>query len=188
MLDWLRGDVERTRREAFRILAEVENAPLAEKMVVLKREVAALPDSIREPIQALVLTASRIALTPPRSTLGERLATVACVAAGILLVAFAYWLGVFDAPQGVFPTRWERTTAGASGTLLVVLWLSTVVNPIDTAGQASAARVLRALGAAGVGITLPGFLEVELDSGGQVMRGGGALALFLLVYLWPRGR
>jgi len=40
-------------------------------------------------------------------------------------------------------------------------------------------RVALALGAAGIGASVPGFLEVAVSSG---IRAGGAVAIFVIVY------
>jgi hypothetical protein len=56
--------------------------------------------------------------------------------------------------------------------------------PLNRPGQIALVRLIAALGAAGVGAILPGFLNVELKQDALVvLRGGGALAIFAIVYL-----
>lgn len=60
----------------------------------------------------------------------------------------------------------------------VVLFISQT-NPDPTSSTYATLRTVMALAAAGIGGVLPGFLEVKYK---QLLRAGGALALFVVVY------
>lgn len=70
---------------------------------------------------------------------------------------------------------------GAVALLLVLIFAVTIPEPSEF--QIFVFRVTLALGAAGIGALLPGVLNVRAGGAKTVIRAGGALALFVLVYL-----
>jgi hypothetical protein len=54
--------------------------------------------------------------------------------------------------------------------------------PRPTAYQQFVFRTVFALSSAGIGATIPGFLSITTDFPGIAIRGGGAIALFVVVY------
>lgn len=58
-----------------------------------------------------------------------------------------------------------------------------LIRPNPTPFQLWAFRVVMSLGAACLGSILPGFVELDGKLGELVIRAGGAIALFLLLYL-----
>lgn len=73
-------------------------------------------------------------------------------------------------------------------TSLGVLWVVVglvlaIIKPNPTPFQLWAFRVVMSLGAACIGSILPGFIDLNGDIGELAIRAGGAIALFLLLYL-----
>jgi hypothetical protein len=82
---------------------------------------------------------------------------------------------------GFMEANWEKVTAFACGVIFIVLMLMIAIaipNPSPT--QWFAFRVVLALAAAGIGAVIPGLIVVNVS---KVVRAGGAIALFVLVYL-----
>jgi hypothetical protein len=76
--------------------------------------------------------------------------------------------------------HWEKFTAFAFGTVFITVLLAIaylVPNPTPT--QWFVSRVVLALAAAGIGAVIPGLIVVTVS---KVVRAGGAIALFVLVY------
>jgi len=75
--------------------------------------------------------------------------------------------------------RWQLVTAFAFGAIfLVVILLIAVLHPNPTDFQLLVYRVALALAAAGVGAVMPGTINVS-----GFLRAGGAIVLFVIVYL-----
>jgi hypothetical protein len=55
--------------------------------------------------------------------------------------------------------------------------------PQPTVFQFWVFRVLLSLGAANLGSIIPGFIDIKWEIGELLIRAGGAIALFLVVYL-----
>jgi len=80
--------------------------------------------------------------------------------------------------------RWEKIAAFAFGIVFVVVMLLIaffVKEP--TPFQLFVFRVVLALAAAGVAALIPGFLDIKSKVLRNSIRGGGALAVFVIVYL-----
>jgi hypothetical protein len=82
---------------------------------------------------------------------------------------------------GLFREHWEKLTAFACGLFFIGLMLTiAILIPNPTPTQWLVFRVVLALASAGVGAVIPGLIVVEVST---VVRAGGAIALFVLVYL-----
>jgi len=82
---------------------------------------------------------------------------------------------------GFMEANWEKVTAFACGVVFVALMLTIAIaipNPSPT--QWFVFRVVLALAAAGIGAVIPGLIVVNVS---KVVRAGGAIALFVLVYM-----
>ncbi len=87
-------------------------------------------------------------------------------------------------PQ-VAPSPWEKIAAFAFGVMFVAtLLVLAVAFPQPTPFQYHIFRIVLALACGGVAAVIPGFLAVRMDKKGLVIRAGGALAVFLLVYFF----
>ncbi len=76
----------------------------------------------------------------------------------------------------------ERVAAFAFGTLFVVVLLFLAIfHPNPTPFQYTVFRIVLALAAGGVAAMIPGFLSVSISNW---LRGGGALAVFVIVYFF----
>lgn len=76
----------------------------------------------------------------------------------------------------------EKILAFAFGAVfIVVLLVAAFVVPNPTAFQYTVFRIVLALAAAGVAAMFSGFLEMEIP---KVLRAGGALAVFAVVYFY----
>lgn len=80
---------------------------------------------------------------------------------------------------------WEKIAAFVFGVIFVTALLSiAIVFPEPTPFQYQVFRIILALACAGVAAVIPGLLDLRTDSlMGLVIRAGGALAVFVLVYL-----
>lgn len=81
-----------------------------------------------------------------------------------------------------FRENWQQMTAFGCGVLFVAVMLVialAVPNPTPT--QWFVFRVVLALAAAGIGAVIPGLIVVNVSN---IVRASGAIALFVLVYLW----
>ncbi|MEM8641927.1 MAG: tetratricopeptide repeat protein [Cyanobacteria bacterium P01_G01_bin.54] len=77
---------------------------------------------------------------------------------------------------------WQLITAGSFGlSFVTVLLFIAIFVPNPTIFQIFVFRVILSLSAGGVGAIIPGFLNVQFKG---LVRAGGALALFTLVYLF----
>jgi hypothetical protein len=65
----------------------------------------------------------------------------------------------------------------------VALLVLAVVFPEPTPFQYQVFRIVLTLACAGVAAVIPGFLALRNDTAGLLLRAGGALAVFVLVYL-----
>lgn len=78
---------------------------------------------------------------------------------------------------------WEKIAAyGFGGVFVIALLVLAVKFPHPTAFQLGVFRTVLALACAGVAAMIPGFLSLNLDATGILLRAGGALAVFVLVY------
>jgi hypothetical protein len=83
--------------------------------------------------------------------------------------------------SGLIQENWQKLTAFGCGVLFVALMLIIAIAiPNPTATQWFVFRVVLALAAAGIGAVIPGLIVVNVS---KVVRAGGAIALFVLVYL-----
>ena len=80
----------------------------------------------------------------------------------------------------------ERVAATCAALVVVGLIVFLLIRnqPIADPKLFLALRVILSLGAAVLGATIPGFLEVSWSGSGLAIRAGGALALFLLTYFY----
>jgi len=77
--------------------------------------------------------------------------------------------------------HWQKVTAFGCGVVFIALMLIVAIAiPNPTATQWFVFRVVLALAAAGIGAVIPGLIVVNVS---RVVRAGGAIALFVLVYL-----
>jgi len=67
--------------------------------------------------------------------------------------------------------------------LIVITLVMALATPTPTTFQIWVFRVNMALGAACIGALIPGFIELSGTIGEIAIRAGGAIALFLVVYL-----
>ncbi len=82
--------------------------------------------------------------------------------------------------DGFWVKNWEKLTSFAFGIVFIAVLLSMAfLVPNPTATQWFVFRVVLALAAAGIGAIIPGLIVVEVS---KVVRAGGAIALFVLVY------
>jgi Protein of unknown function (DUF4019) len=82
-------------------------------------------------------------------------------------------------PASALPS-WEIILAFCFGVIFVTtILVTTLFKPDPTAYQYTVFRIVLSLAAGGVGAVLPGFIEVKYR---EVVRAGGALALFLVVF------
>jgi hypothetical protein len=86
--------------------------------------------------------------------------------------------------QGAFQFERIAATCAALGIIGLVAFLLIRNVPIADPRLFLALRVILSLGAAVLGATVPGFLEVGWTGGGLAVRSGGALALFVLTFLY----
>lgn len=78
--------------------------------------------------------------------------------------------------------NWQKLVAVGCGVLFVAVMLVVAIAvPNPTATQWFIFRVVLALASAGIGAVLPGLIVVNVP---KLVRAGGAIALFVLVYLW----
>jgi hypothetical protein len=79
---------------------------------------------------------------------------------------------------------WEKIVGFSFGVVFVIVMLViNVLIPNPTSTQYEAFKVVLALAAAGIGGILTGFIHVEGTFNKIAIRAGGALALFLVIYL-----
>jgi hypothetical protein len=83
--------------------------------------------------------------------------------------------------SGFLSEHWQQVTAFSCGILFVVVMLGIAIAiPNPTATQWFVFRVVLALAAAGIGAVIPGLIVVNVS---KIVRAGGAIALFVLVYM-----
>jgi hypothetical protein len=81
--------------------------------------------------------------------------------------------------------KWEKITMIAAGAATVAVLLSiAVLLPQPTDFQIFVFRIVLAIGVSAFACVIPGFLNLESRSRLLALRAGGALAVFVLVYLW----
>src|SRR5215831_11213420 len=81
--------------------------------------------------------------------------------------------------------HWEKIAAYMFGVLFVkTLLVLAIAFPQPTPFQYTVFRIVLALAGGGVAAVIPGFLAVSMDAKGLVIRAGGALAVFLLLYFF----
>jgi hypothetical protein len=87
------------------------------------------------------------------------------------------------ATAGTLPL-WEKVTLyGLAGLMLLGMVIYSLAIPNPTAQQEFVFRLILALGAAALGAFLPGFLHIQGRVANFTVRAGGALGMFVLVYL-----
>jgi hypothetical protein len=93
-------------------------------------------------------------------------------------------------PYSSSETRWLVTLLAfgcGMAASVTVLWLA--FNSDLTEEQFEILRIVLALAGGGVGAVIPGFLDLSLNSGGKFMlRAGGGLAVFAVLYFWSPAR
>src|SRR5215471_10666994 len=82
--------------------------------------------------------------------------------------------------------QFDRIAAVCAGLVIVglVVFLRIRNEEIADPRLFFALRLVLSFGAAVLGATIPGFLSVGLTGGGLTVRAGGALALFIMTYLY----
>lgn len=79
---------------------------------------------------------------------------------------------------------WEKVTMITSGlALIAVLLCLAVLVPEPTDFQIFVFRIVLAIGASAFACVIPGFLNIESRSKLLLIRAGGALAVFVLIYI-----
>src|ERR1700746_351160 len=79
---------------------------------------------------------------------------------------------------------WQKTAAFIlGGVFVIVLLIVALAVPTPTEFQLFVFRVILALAAGGVAALIPGFFHIESKTALYSVRAGGALGVFLLVYL-----
>jgi hypothetical protein len=92
-------------------------------------------------------------------------------------------------PGHVPQQPWETMAAFGFGVLFVVaLLVLAIAFPQPTSFQYAVFRIVLAIACGGIAAVIPGFLAVSMDAKGLVIRAGGALAVFLLVYFFSPAR
>jgi hypothetical protein len=86
-------------------------------------------------------------------------------------------------PAGQFFDRLFAMLA-ALAVVGVVLFLVVRNEPIADPRLFFILRVVLSFGAATLGATIPGFLDIKWARGGMAIRAGGALALFVVTYVY----
>src|SRR5687767_10856695 len=90
-----------------------------------------------------------------------------------------------NTPGHVPPQPWEKVVAVTFGIMFVAALLGlAIMFPEPKPFQYTVFRIVLALACGGVAAVIPGFLAVNMDAKGLVIRAGGALAVFILVYFW----
>lgn len=80
---------------------------------------------------------------------------------------------------------WEKITAFVFGVIFVTtLLVLAVAFPNPTPFQYTIFRIVLSLACAGIAAVIPGFLSVRTDKLGIAIRAGGAIAVFVIVYLF----
>jgi hypothetical protein len=93
--------------------------------------------------------------------------------------------GLVHVPQ----QAWEKIAGFAFGVMFVAAMLVLAVAfPQPTSFQYEVFRIVLAIACGGVAAVIPGCLSVSMDAKGLVIRAGGALAVFLLVYFFNPAR
>jgi hypothetical protein len=87
---------------------------------------------------------------------------------------------------GYTPELWEKITVVAVSVGIVVLvgWLVLRNQPFADPNLVVILRIIISLAVAVLGATIPGFLQVDWNAQGAVIRAGGALALFVVTYFF----
>ena len=75
-------------------------------------------------------------------------------------------------------------TLAALGVVGLAVFLLVRNQPIADSRLFFVLRVILSLGAATLGATIPGFLDIRWSGSGMALRAGGALALFVLTFLY----
>ena len=84
---------------------------------------------------------------------------------------------------------WEKIAGFVFGVVFVAAMLvMAIAFPQPTSFQYEVFRIILAIACGGVAAVIPGFLAVSMDAKGLVIRAGGALAVFLLVYFFSPAR
>src|SRR5215813_4281404 len=92
-------------------------------------------------------------------------------------------------PRHSAPQTWEKVAGFAFGVLFVAaLLVLAIAFPQPTSFQYEVFRIVLAIACGGVAAVIPGFLALSMDAKGVVIRAGGALAVFLLVYFFSPAR
>ena len=79
---------------------------------------------------------------------------------------------------------WEKITAFLFGAIFLATFLViAIIFPNPTPFQYTIFRIILSLACAGVAAVIPGFLSVRTDNLRIVIRAGGAIAVFVIVYL-----
>jgi hypothetical protein len=83
-------------------------------------------------------------------------------------------------------SRFERAAATVAALSVVAVRMFLLIRnePIADPRLFLALRVLLSLGAAILGATIPGFLDIKWSRAGLAVRAGGALALFVLTFVY----
>lgn len=97
--------------------------------------------------------------------------------------AYALWTTIDHVNTKSQLSMENRVCLSSGVAFIAVLLLLAILFPRPEPFQMFVFRVVLAIGAAAVGATLPGFFRIEARWVGFTARAGGALGLFLLVYM-----
>jgi hypothetical protein len=93
-----------------------------------------------------------------------------------------------DASEGgvYTPALWEKVVCALAAIFVLGLICVIVIRnePFADPNIAVLVRIFTSLAAAALGSTIPGFLHISWKGQGGLIRAGGALALFVLTYVW----
>jgi hypothetical protein len=88
-----------------------------------------------------------------------------------------------NVPAHVPQHTWERIASVVFGVMFVMaILVLAIAFPKPSSFQYEVFRIVLAIACGGVAAVIPGFLAVNMDAKGLMIRAGGALAVFLLVY------
>jgi hypothetical protein len=94
-----------------------------------------------------------------------------------------------NVPVPVPQHTWEKIAAFVFGVVFITtLLVVAIAFPQPTSFQYEVFRIVLAIACGGIAAVIPGFLAVSMDTKGLVIRAGGALAVFLLVYFFSPAR
>jgi hypothetical protein len=120
---------------------------------------------------------------PPRKRLKRLQNEVAKFPGGYRETALQLIATSVDITETTMKT-WEKITMIAAGAVIIFVILCVVVFiPYPSDFQIFVFRIILAIGVAAFGCAIPGFLDIKSKSKLHAIRAGGALALFVIIFL-----